>query len=183
MSGLSYTPILSTKNKPSGIADFFLWAPVVDFDVNGIQCATEPENCAENINLVTISQDHVFLTDKGFLRINCAPSKNQLEAAMIGDAGSLKFMKSMKIFIPGSDAELHSQITQMMNTPGIYLVKDSNCGADVWYQLGCDCVYAHFKDGKFTSGTNKDGVKGYEITIEAPDSAVTFYTGVITYAA
>ena len=179
---ISYEPILTTTNRGSGVADYILWVPVSHFDVNGIKCPAVPDDNTTNAQLVTIEETHVFLVDHGFLRINCSPAKNNLEANMIGEVGSLKFMKSLKVFIPGSDAALHSQITQMMNEPGIYLVKDATCPADMWYQLGCDCVFAQFKDGKFTTGTNKDGVKGYEITIEAPSEAVTLYAGDITYA-
>jgi hypothetical protein len=109
--------------------------------------------------LVTVNDTHTFLTDYGFLRVNGAPSKNSFEANFTGDAGSLKLMKQVKVFIPGSDADLHAAVSLVQNEPLIVLVKDSNCPEDQYYQLGCDCVGAYIVGGSFKSGTNKEGAE------------------------
>ena len=184
MTVYGFTDIQTTANRASGVADFFYWAAVSEFATNGIQCPPSPMDATTNAALVTISTDHVFQLDKGFHRINGSTGKNNLEANITGEAGSLKFMKTVKVFIPGSDAELHSQISQMLNQPMIVLIKDSNCASNVWYQLGCDCEWAFIEpQGGFKTGTNKDGVKGYELTISCPGSAVVLYAGAITFPA
>lgn len=181
--GKTYTAIATKKNKTSGVADYILWAPFNSFDVGGIRCPTPYDLAVNNADLVTITQTHVFLIDYGFLQVNGSPSKNSYEANFVGEPGSLKLMSQLKVFLPGSEAELHAQISLLMNEPLLVLVKDSNCTEEMFYQLGCDCAGAYIKDGSFKTGTNKDGVKGWELMIEYPTHAVLIYKGAITYPA
>lgn len=178
---LSYKSIATRTNKGSGVSDFFYWAPFSSFDTNGIKCP--PAAPTTNEESVTVSDDHTFLADHGFLKVNGSPSVANMEASFIGEAGSIKMMQKLKVFLPGSEAELHAAISLIMNEPLIVLVKDSNCKNDseYWYQLGCDCAGAYIApEGGFKTGTNKDGVKGYEITLNYPTNAVLKYTGAIT---
>lgn len=178
---LTYQNLTTASNKASGLADFFYWAPVNSFDTNGIQCTPTQANAADNASLVKISVSHVFKTDYGFLRVNCAPFKNNIESNLVGDAGSMKVMNQLKVFVPGSYADVHAQIKLMLNEPMIVLVQDSNCEEQLFYQLGCECAAAYIVAGGFKSGTSKDGVKGYEITIEYPAASVVLYAGAITF--
>lgn len=176
---LSYAPIATKKNKGSGVSDFFYWSPFSSFAANGIKCP--PAAPTTNEESVTVADDHTFTVDNGFLKVQGSPSKNMFEASFIGEQGSLKMMASLKVFLPGSEDSLHAAISLVMNEPLIVLVKDSNCADDFWYQLGCDCAGAYIApEGGFKSGTNADGVKGYEITIKYPTNAVLKYTGAIT---
>jgi hypothetical protein len=80
----------------------------------------------------------------------------------------------MKVFIPGSYADAHEMVANMINQPLIVLTKDSNCPAKMWYQLGCDCTSAYLK-ADFSTGTTKDGVKGYSGTISWQNSYIQLY--------
>jgi hypothetical protein len=158
----AYQNLVTPQNTGSGIADYVLLAPVSWFDTDGIKCPAAP--FTDPGDEVTVKAAHVFLAGKGFVRYALAPEKNQYDAKTIGDKGFNKFDMESAIFIPGSYAEVHEAIKNWMNIPLIALEKDSNCGANFYYQLGCDCTYAYMSP-EFSTGTTKDGVKGYSIKI------------------
>ncbi len=161
------------KNTQSGISDYVLIAPVYDFEDNGIKCPVAPfTNPGDEVRIKTA---HVFKEDKGFIKFALAPEKNQLDAKTIGDTGFQKLDFECKVFIPGSYAEVHEAVKNLINQPLIAMVKDSDCAAGIHYQLGCDCVYAYFK-ADFSTGTTKDGVKGYSGTITYQNGYVQLYT-------
>ncbi|HYC29547.1 MAG TPA: hypothetical protein VEB42_12030 [Chitinophagaceae bacterium] len=165
-----YNHLKTPKNTGSGVADFVLLAPVADFDE--IKCPEAP--FAAPGDEVTIKVPHVFKAGKGFIRILLAPEKNQYGAATIGDKGFQKFDHTYDIFVPGSYAEVHEFAKNIINTPLIALGKDAECAADIWYQLGCDCVYAYLTMD-FTTGTTREGVKGYAGKITYQSSSVLLY--------
>jgi hypothetical protein len=96
----------------------------------------------------------------GFIKLQLAPQKNKHSIKVVGDLGSQKHNQEVDFFMAGSYAELHEQMAKMMNRPGITLIKDANCSADMYLQLGCDCQ-ASWVSPEFESGTTKDGAKGY----------------------
>ncbi len=158
----AYANLLSPQNTGSGIADFVLLAPAADFAPDGIKCPAAPfTNPGDE---VTVFAAHEFLPGKGFVKYALAPEKNSYDAKTIGDKGFNKFDMESTIFIPGSYAEVHEAIKNWMNQPLIALEKDSNCGANFYYQLGCDCTFAYMSP-EFTTGTTKDGVKGYSVKL------------------
>lgn len=169
-----YKSLPTWQNSTSGIADYVLLAPVSFFDVDGIKCPEAPfTNPGDEVKILTA---HTFLSGKGFIRVALAPEKNQLNAKTIGDKGFQKLDFELDIFVPGSYADVHELIKNLINTPLIAIVKDSNCGADILYQLGCDCVYA-YASFDFSTGTNNQGVKGY-------NGKITYQNGYIQqYAA
>lgn len=168
----TYKNLKTPQNTSSGVSDYVLLAPVADFEDDGIKCPAAPfTNPGDE---VTIKVDHVFKAGKGFVKYALAPEKNQLDAKTIGDKGFQKFDQELKIFIPGSYVELHEAMKNWINTPLIALSKDSNCAADMHYQLGCDCVYAYLTVD-FSTGTTKDGVKGYTGTVSYPGESILIY--------
>jgi hypothetical protein len=167
-----YGHLKTPKNTGSGVADFILFAPIVDFEDDGIKCPEAPFSAKGDE--VTVKVPHVFKTGKGFVRILLAPEKNQLNGKTFGDLGFQKFGFEYDIFIPGSYAEVHEFAKNILNTPLIALGKDSECSADMWYQLGCDCVYAYMSLD-FSTGTTKDGVKGYSGKITYNSSSMLLY--------
>jgi hypothetical protein len=167
----TYANLKEPKNLGSGISDFVLIAPVKDFD--SIKAPTAPfTNPGDE---VTIKTAHVFKDDKAFAKFALAPEKNSYDAKTIGDTMFQKLDHELKIFIPGSYAEAHEAVKNIINTPLIVLVKDSNCGADLWYQLGNSCVYAYAKFD-FSTGTTKDGVKGYSGTVTFQSESILIYS-------
>ena len=169
-----YAHKLTDSIKESGVADHFFFAPVSE--MASIKCPATADD-------VVIAAAHTFTdaVDGGFYKVACAPSKQKLGASFTGEAGSLKIMKKFEAFVPGSQEDLHKLIKHLKNEALILLVKDADCPADQYYQLGCDCLHAYLSaDGGFETGTTKDGQKGYKLTFEYPSSSVLIYTAAVT---
>lgn len=165
--------LLTPKNNSSGLAEVVLVAP--KSWITTLEVPTAPfTNQGDEI---TIAGDHVFAASKGFAQFQCAPQKNQLDIKPKGDLGSNGQITEVSIFLPGSYAEAHEQVRNLMNTPLVVLVKDSNCADELYYQLGCDCMGAYLT-GEFKSGTSKDGAKGYTCNITFDDGPY-IYKGAI----
>jgi hypothetical protein len=162
------TNLNSPQNIGSGVADYLLFAPAEHF-----------AEIAEIIDDgVIIENDHAFKPDRGFIHINLAPFKNEITAATIGDMGSQQQDQQLKVFIPGSYAELHETIKNMNNTALIALIKDSNCSADLWYQFGNSCRFAYIS-ANFSTGTTRDGVKGYDVLVKFINPHIQIYEGYV----
>ena len=174
MSTYEFDHLKQPKNVASGIAEFAFIAPADWFDV--LQVPTAPFAVAGD--KITITATHTFTAGKGFLKHQLAPQKNSLEYKTRGDMGLNGQDAELKVFIPGSYEQAHEQVGELLNTPLVVLVKDSTCGVDWHYQLGCDCLKAYLK-ADFTSGTTKDGVKGYMATISYDDGPL-IYKGDVT---
>jgi hypothetical protein len=172
-----YTNLTAPTNTASGISEFFLIAQASDFVEGGIKCPAAPVDGDPAGLSVKITEPHEFQAGRGFAKIVCAPEKNSLDAKTIGDLLFQKLDFELKVFIPGSYAELHEQAGQWINKQLIVLTKDSNCQANMWYQLGCDCTFAYLKVD-FSTGTTKDGVKGYSGTVTWQNAFVQLYTHV-----
>lgn len=171
-----YANMMQPQNTQSGIAEFLLLAPVSDFTADGIKCPKAP--FAEPGDEVKILENHVFKDGKAFAKFVLAPEKNKLDATTIGDKGFNKLNLELTAFIPGSYAEVHEAIKNILNTPLIALIKDSNCPANMYYQLGCDCTYA-WATASFGTGTTVDGVKGYEVKISYQNGYIQLYAGTV----
>ncbi len=168
----AYKNLKAPINTGSGVADYVLLAPVSWFEEDGINCPVAPFTLPGDE--VTVKVPHTFLAGKAFVKYALAPEKNQLDAKTIGDKGFQKLDQELKIFVPGSYAELHEAMKNWMNTPLIALTKDSNCSADMFYMLGCDCVFAYMSID-FSTGTTKDGVKGYTATVSYLGGSILLY--------
>ena len=174
----AFKDLMAPTNQASGIAEVAFLCPVKDFDpAGGIKSPVAPfTNPGDEI---TIAATHEVNTGKGFAKYQLAPQKNSLKIDTRGDIGLQGQNCEATIFLPGSYAQAHEQVKHLLNTPLIGLFKDANCPADLYYQFGCDCMGAYFT-GNFTTGTSKDGVKGYEAKI-IYDSGVQFYGGTIPF--
>ena len=162
----------SWTNSGSGIAAHVLIAPMSWFVPNtGIKSPVAPFTVAGDG--ITVKVPHEFQAGKGFLYFALAPQKNQLDVPVVGDPGFTKQNQEATIFIPGNTPALHETYQTLMNVPCIVLVKESNCKADLYFQLGCDCEGA-FIGGPFNTGTTKDGVKGFNAKVTY-DGPVQFY--------
>jgi hypothetical protein len=170
MAVYAFTNLETPSNVTSGIADYILLAPVYDFDE--IMCPEAPFVAAGDS--IKIKTAHSFKVDRAFAKLICSPNLNSLTGASIGDLGFKKQDQTIECTIPGSYAEVHEAIENYMNQPLIALVKDAECSADLWYQLGCDCVYA-WMDATFTTGTTADGKKGYVVKINCKAAGIRLY--------
>lgn len=161
--GLSH--LLDPGNRASGVANHFFFAPVSWFET--IQCPPEDG--------IVIPFEHVFNVGKDWVRVNVAPNTGEVMATAMGEQGSKKFVKKYKGFVPGTKEQLHASMAGLLNEPIILLVPDSDCPSGYRYQLGCDCVFAYCESAEFTTGTLKEGRKGYMVEFTYPTEKVNIY--------
>lgn len=173
----SFINLQNPLHTTPGIAERVLIALVDWFDIDGIK---SPGLWADYGDEVTIKEAHEFKNGKGFISISLAPEKNSYDAKTIGDTGFQKFANEIKLMVAGSYAELHEEIYNLVGKPIIVLIKDSDCPADMWYQIGTECVAARLS-ADFSTGATKDGAKGYQLTISNTAEKVYLYEGDITY--
>lgn len=166
--------LVNPKNVASGIGQVLFLAPVSYFTT--LQ-KPEPPFLYPGAS-VTIFDDHIFLPNKNFLQFVLAPDKNDFTAKTYGDLGSQQLDQTIKCILPGSYAEQHELVKNLLNEPIIALVKDANCPANLYYQLGNSCNPAYFS-ADFTTGTTKDGMKGYSCTVNALATPINLYAGII----
>ena len=129
---------------------------------------------------VRIKDSHEFLPGEGFNEYLLAPEKNSYEAKTTGDTGMQRFANEVKLFLPGSYATLHEIMYNLVGQPVIVLIRDADCPAGIWYQIGTECIPARIA-ADFETGTTKEGVKGYLLTITNTATKVYLYEGDITY--
>ena len=141
----------------TGVAEFVLMAFASSFST--IQSPVAPFNAPGDS--ITIKTAHVFAPPAtGFAKYALAPQKNRLKASVVGDLGMNKYNQEFEFFFPGSSAELHEFMQTTLNQQLVILIKDADCSANMFYQLGCDCTYAYMT-GEFDTSTTKDGTKGF----------------------
>jgi len=170
----AYANLMNPVNTGSGVAEYLLLAPVTAFTDDGIKCPEAPfTNPGDE---VTVREAHEFLQNEGFIKVQLAPEKNQLNAATIGDRGFSKLDMTLDVFIPGSYAAAHEAVKNWLNKPLIALIKDAECKAEMYYQLGCDCASA-WLSVDFSTGTTKEGVKGYAGKLTYQNGYIQVYMG------
>lgn len=174
---MTFKNLLQPQNRESGVAQKLFVAPVSFFEEGGIMAPSPPYlyDGAE----VVIEDSHIFLAGKGFLEIALAPEKNNLDMKMIGDTGFTKFDQVIKAIIPGSYAIQHELMKNLLNQQLIVIIKDSNCPANLYYQLGTSCVPAYMSTD-FTTGTTREGLKGYNASFNSSLGYLQIYAGVVS---
>jgi hypothetical protein len=171
----AYKNLRTYANAGSGIAEYALLAPKSWFDVGGLKYPVGPFGVTPG-DEITITEPHVFLAGKGFIYFTLAPQKNQMDGSTVGDFGFNKQNYQVKLFVPGSTAQLHETMKNLMNTPLVGIFKDANCDANLYYQLGSDCVSGYLT-ADFSTGTTKDGVKGYNATFNYEGGLLIYGAG------
>ena len=166
------THLTEPRNFSPGIAEVLGLALLPWFDT--LQHPTAP--FLEAGDETTIYSTHTFVTGLlGFMKLQLAPRKNSLTAKAIGELMGQQLEFELVVFIPGSYLEQHSLMTRLLNKPLIAIIGD--CGTN--YQVGSRCKPAYIKH-QFTTGTDKDGQKGYLATITCTGDAVIIYKGSVT---
>ena len=177
MATYALSNLKTPVNVKSGLGDFILVALMADFAADGVKCPVAPFTLKGDKN--KIFEPHVFLATKKFSKIQCAPNINQLTATASGDIGFVSSTIVLDVFFAGSYAELHETMDELLNQPLMVLVPDVKCESKLWYQLGCDCLSAYMT-WDFTTGTVKDGKKGYAGKIEIAGTGIRFYEPTVT---
>ncbi|WP_347268968.1 hypothetical protein [Paracoccus sp. (in: a-proteobacteria)] len=171
----AYKSLLTPKNVQSGISEYILFAPVEWFTT----IATPTAPFTNQGDSIRITADHVFAASKGFVKMQLAPRKNKFDMKSVGDIGLNKLVTdAVEFFVPGSYAEAHEQMKNLINTPLVCLVKDAQCEADILYQFGCDCQSAWITV-EFGTGTTNEGVKGFSGKM-VYDGSLFLYEGAVT---
>lgn len=174
----AYAHLNDPRHTGSGIAPHVLIAPI-----SWLTAIAKPIPSSTPGSEVTIATAHTFKAGGyGWLRYLLSPEKNSYTAEAIGDKGHQKFNHSAKIFIPGSYDEVHEQLKLLKNVPLLALVKDADCDAALYYQLGNGCMSAWLTT-QFMTGTTVEGVKGYETEITFQSEFVQLYTAATPMAA
>jgi hypothetical protein len=168
----AYKNLKTPKNIPSGLAEFVLIAPLAWISALSVPVAPFTNPGDE----ITIKTEHTFITGKGFVKHQLAPQKNKLDIKSRGEIGLNGQSQDLEVFIPGSYLQVHEQMKNWENNPLIVLAKDANSDADLWHQLGTDTVSA-WMQVDFSTGTTKDGVKGYTAKIMFDGSPLFYNTG------
>ena len=123
----------------------------------------------------TVAIDAAPVATYGFLVATLAPQKNKLDSKSIGEIGLLRQMSELDIFLPGSYGALHQDVKHLKNQPCIALIKDANIQSNLYYQLGDGDFNAWVAGSEFSTGTTKDGVKGWNLKINY-DGAPLIYS-------
>lgn len=166
------TTILNTE---TGVAEYLLIAPVSWF--TAIKAPEPPYT--DPGDEVRIKSTHTFKEGLGFVRVDLAPEKNYYGAITAGETGWNRLAPTLTALVAGSYAQLHATVKKMMNTPCIVLIKDSNCPANMHYQVGGPysdalCTWS------FTTGTTKEGNKAVLAQVQSTDGYIRLYEGGIT---
>ncbi|MFC4261907.1 hypothetical protein ACFOWM_03390 [Ferruginibacter yonginensis] len=169
--------LVTLKNVITGLGDVIFLAPLDHFTT-----VKKPEPPFDTPGAsVIIADTHEFMEGKHFYQFATAPEKNKLEAKTAGDKGSQYLDVMMEAILPGTYAEQHEFIKNIINKPCIALVYDADCAGHLRYQVGTECNPAYVM-ADFSTGTTKDGIKGYTCTIMANHSPIRLYAGDIQLA-
>lgn len=167
-NSMEFVNLLQPKNIRSGIAEYFLLAPVRWFAEGGLK------DVLPGTNIIT--DTHEFIFGKGFIKILAAPGRNAYACNSVGDPGFTSLQPVLNAFVPGSYPEMHETVKYLLNTPVVVLVKDANCSANILYQLGSSSDAA-WVEANFDTGTTNNGSKGTPVKIVQFASGVTIYLG------
>lgn len=167
---------VAATSKKSGYSDTFRWAPVDDFDV----MANPLADGAAIGNDYLITSDHVFDATKGWIPWLSKFNKVKVTSEEKGDLGSLSTTHSCTLVLIGEEAPLWEMVQKMKNTPGVILLKTTECDDSKPYvQLGCDCNPVMVQNVQFDSKEKGEGLKETTITFQAVECKY-FYSGVVT---
>lgn len=156
---LALSPV-GGKNKP-GMSEVFV-APKSWFTT----IAEAPLTGTVAGETVTITDDHVFASGKGFIKLPVNTRVTKLTGESGGEAGSATETWRCEAKIKGLKAETIEFNTFAIDDEWIVLIKSGDCQDDSVMQLGCECNGAEMKY-TFDSGTQRDGSKEFTITFES----------------
>lgn len=132
-------------------------------------------------SLITISENHTFLTGYGFMKIKATPKTGNIESPSAGETDGKVVNNVFTFMIPGSEAAVGGFRRKFQNRDGIWLVKEVD---GTIRQIGSEEIPAIMETVTGTlGGGGHDGKKGRTFEIhdfqayEAP-----IYTGTIQLA-
>lgn len=159
-----------------GYKNVFLFASRADFLLlSGV--ITPAVNLGDK---VTISAAHTFTAPKGFIEYACKTHSVTLKSTTVGEDSEQELEHTAEFIILGDSASTQEQIQRILNDDVITLLKDADCAANQYVQLGNDCVFPTFKV-EFDGKTTKEGKKQYKVSVTCKKKY--FYSYTVTKAA
>ncbi|OLY92297.1 hypothetical protein SAMN05444008_11563 [Cnuella takakiae] len=128
---------------------------------------------------VTIATSHVYATGKKSIEVYCVPKTVSGDGEMSGEVLGKVFRWTPKIIVAGDGPELLEMMQNLLNGSFILHIEDvKKCETGSGFvQFGSKCTPCTVVEGSFKSGTQGDGRKQFEFTLEAFDKY--FYTGAL----
>jgi hypothetical protein len=117
----------------------------------------------------TITDDHVFAVDEGFIRISTYRASSTAEGETSGEPGFQgKIPYKIKGFMVGDDPITQERAENLRNRGVILLQESPDCNDTRVIQYGCKCEPAVIEKITFNQGDKYTGGRcGYEITFTA----------------
>lgn len=127
----------------------------------------------------TIGTAHTFTSPKGFISYAAKVHSANGKGATVGEDSAQELEYTYEIAFIGDGPNIQEQLERLINDDVIVLLKDAECGANQYIQLGNDCVLPTIK-ADFDSKTTKEGKKEWKITVTCKKRY--FYTAAVTKA-
>lgn len=132
-------------------------------------------------DLAKIDGPHTFTAGKGFITLEGDFKSNTFEGETVGAWGSNNKKFTVKAKYHGTGPEAAEIEALLNNAEGVVLTKRLTAdAAPITNQFGLDQMPVRCSGVKWTSGTPESGEAGLELTFEAIQPRLAFYTGVIT---
>lgn len=170
-----YAPILGPDGgarNMGGTQQKVFGAPIGWFDTIA-ELPAAPASLAE---YAVIADDHVFETGHNWLEIYCTLDKGEINDEPQGETDGRGFVSKANIFIPGAGKDVFAQANASNNDKWIWLIPMPD---GTVRQVGSKDFFAEALF-KFGTGTNKGGIRGFMVEIEAVGPDLLVYDGAIT---
>lgn len=174
----NYANIVKNANPfgdSGGYKNVFLFAPRADF-LAIVAPAGDGTTIGDTLQIDTA---HTFTAPKGFISWDAKQHSVTLKGTTVGDEGSLEIEYSAEFSIIGDGATKAEQLQRILNDDVIALLKEADCVAGDYIQLGDECVSPTFKV-EFDGHTTKEGKKEYKVTCTCKKRY--YYSATVTLA-
>jgi len=134
-------------------------------------------NAAANItDLVTISENFVFHTDKFWLPVYCTLEKGKIESKQVGERDGKSYENTVNLFFPGSKVEGMGWMEQMKNTNFVMLIRELEGQVRV---IGSKRLPAEILENSHSTGEKIADLKGFTYSVKSIGRIAPVYTGEI----
>ena len=170
---------LTTADNPKeykgGYKDVVYFCPLADFDAI-VTPLDVPLALGDRVKIVG---DHTFIGTNGWFNWACMTDSVKITSSIVGAKGARLPRWKAEFTLVGDTPEKQEQLERLLNTRGLFLLKESSCLVDDAYaQLGDECDTCDVS-WEFDSEDKAEGSKKYKVSIEVT-AAKYYYTGAVT---
>lgn len=133
-------------------------------------------NPTTHAQMVTISTAHVMKTGQKFEKVYCIRNKGEIEAKGVGGIKMRATESELKIFVPGTKAELKGWLENVKNRDLLILVPGRD--GEI-HQLGTGDLPASLKEHNWKTGAKPGDDLGLEVTFSADGEMPWTYAATI----